>query len=159
MRVELRPFQERDLARLAAWASGIGADAYMSRVRPLDPTLVSHCPEAGLLWFVIRADGEDVGTVWLERETEPSSARLGIILGDEELFGHGIGTQAVRLVIERARAGTPRPRTLALHVRPGNARAIACYEHCGFVVTESGTKVRPDGAVIELQRMELRLDE
>jgi RimJ/RimL family protein N-acetyltransferase len=157
MRVELRPFEERDLRRLAAWTRRIDADAYMSRSRPLNVALASHCPEAGLLWYVIRADGRDVGSVWLEREAGPFSARLGVLLGDEALFGRGIGTEAVRLVIERARAGELQVRTLALHVRRSNERAIGCYENCGFVPVESGRKVRSDGTVIEFLRMERRL--
>ena len=158
MRVDLRPFEEPDLPRLAAWARHIDAGAYMSRTRPLDDAPVSHDPETGLLWYVIRVDDRDVGTVWTEREAASSCARLGILLGDEALFGRGIGTAAVGLLIERVRAGDKRIRTLALHVRRGNERAIACYEKCGFIRVESGTKLRPDGTVIEFYRMERRLD-
>ena len=62
------------------------------------------------------------------------------------------------MVIERARAGDKRMRTLALHVRRGNERAIACYEKCGFITVESRRKLRPDGTAIEFHRMERRLD-
>jgi RimJ/RimL family protein N-acetyltransferase len=158
LRVDLRPFEERDLPRLASWARHIDAGAYMSRTRPLDDTLVSHDPATGVLWYVIRVDDRDVGAIWLEREAESSCSRLGILLGDEALFGRGIGTEAVSMVIERARAGDRRIRTLALHVRRGNERAIACYEKCGFVTVESGRKLRPDGTAIEFYRMERRLD-
>ena len=79
MRVDLRPFEECDLPRLASWARHIDADAYMSRTRPLDVTRVGHRAEAGLLWYVIRVDDRDVGTIWLEREAESSRARLGIL--------------------------------------------------------------------------------
>jgi len=158
MHVDLRPFEERDLPRLASWARHIDAGAYMSRTRPLDETLVSHAPETGVLWYVIRVDDRDVGTIWLEREAKSSCARLGIVLGDEALFGRGIGTKAVSMVIERARAGDKEIRTLVLHVRRGNERAIACYEKCGFITVEPGRKLRPDGSAIEYHRMERRLD-
>ena len=158
LRIDLRPFEERDLPRLASWARRIDADAYMSRIRPLDDTVVSHDPATGVLWYVIRVDHRDVGAIWLEREAESSCARLGILLGDEALFGRGIGTEAVNMVIERARARDRRIRTLALHVRRGNERAIACYEKCGFTTVESGGKLRPDGTAIEFYRMERRLE-
>jgi RimJ/RimL family protein N-acetyltransferase len=158
MRIELHPFEERDLPRLAAWAKRIDADAYMSRTRPLDMARTGHCPEAGLLWYVIRADGRDVGTVWLEREADHSSARLGILLGDEALFGRGIGTEAMRLVLERARSRDLHLHKVVLHVRRDNGRAIRCYERCGFVTIESATKVRADGVRIEALRMELQLE-
>jgi RimJ/RimL family protein N-acetyltransferase len=158
MRIELHPFEERDLPRLAAWARCIGADAHMSRTRPVDLARTGHCPEAGLLWYVICADGRDVGTIWLEREADHSSARLGILLGDEALFGRGIGTEAVRLVLERARSSRLALRKVVLHVRRDNGRAIGCYERCGFVTMESATKVRADGVQIEGLRMELQLE-
>lgn len=155
MRVELRPFEEPDLARLAGWTSRVAADAYMSRVRPRDESLSGHAPHAGLLWYVIRAGGEDVGTVWVEPEPDPARATLGILLGDPALFGHGIGGQAIGLVIARMRVESPHVRTLALHVRRDNARAIACYERSGFAIAGSGTKVLPGGIALEFLCMEL----
>ena len=103
-----------------------------------------------------RADGRDVGTVWLEQEVGLFSARLGILLGDERLFGCGIGAQVVRLVVERARAGELQVHTLALRVRRSNVCALACFENCGFVAVGSGRKLRSDGTVIEFLRMERR---
>ena len=159
VRVDLRPFETPDIALLATWAKRIGADAYMSRTRPARSRPYQLCPEAGLLWYVVRVDGKDVGTIWLEQESDSSCASLGVLLGDEALFGHGIGNEAVRIVIERARAGDLQVRTLTLHVRRGNSRAIACYEKCGFATVGSGRKLLADGAVIEFLRMERSLDE
>ena len=155
MHVELREFEERDVDLLSAWTARVDAGAYMSRHRPLDRTLVAHSPEDGLLWYVIRVDGADIGTVWLELGAEPSAARLGIVLGDEALFGLGIGEQAVNLALESAPELSV--STVALHVRQSNARAIACYEKCGFVPAGSGVKRRPDGGEIRYLRMERRL--
>jgi len=155
MNVELREFEEGDLALLATWAGRIGADAYMSRHRPLDGALVRHSPANGVLWYVIRADGVDVGTVWLEREAPASAARLGVFLGDEALFGLGIGGRAVALTLKKA----PELAVcmVALHVRQENDRAIACYEKCGFVPVGSGVKRKPDGGDVRYLRMERRL--
>ena len=155
MRVELREFDEGDLALLATWAGRIGADAYMSRHRPLDGELVRHSPADGVLWYVIHANGADVGTVWLERETQGSAARLGVFLGDEALFGQGVGARAVALALEKAPELSV--NTVTLHVRQENDRAIACYEKCGFVPVGSGVKRKPDGGDVRYLRMERRL--
>lgn len=155
MHVELREFEERDVELLSAWTTRIDAGAFMSRLRPLDGALTVHSPADGLLWYVIRVDDTDCGTVWLERETERSYARLGILLGDDSLFGLGIGERAVNLALERAPELSV--STVALHVRQSNARAIACYEKCGFVAVGSGVKRKPDGGEIRFLRMERRL--
>jgi ribosomal protein S18 acetylase RimI-like enzyme len=155
MHVELREFEERDVDLLSAWTTRIDADVFMSRQRPLDRALTAHSPADGLLWYVIRVDDEDIGTVWLERETERWYARLGILLGDELLFGLGIGERAVNLALERTQELSV--TTVALHVRESNARAIACYVKCGFLPVKSGVKRKPGGGEIRFLRMERRL--
>ena len=155
MRVELREFEERDVELLSAWTTRIDAGDFMSRHRPFDAALTAHSPEDGLLWYVIRVDGAVVGTVWLEREAERANARLGILLGDESLFGLGIGERAVNLALERAPQLSV--SAVALHVRQSNPRAVACYEKCGFVAVGFGAKRKPDGGEIRYLRMERRL--
>jgi len=115
---------------LDRWAARVASATYMSRYVP-------H-PETCLLWCVVRADGEDIGTVWLE-SAEPHAVVLGILLGDPALFGRGIGTRAIGLALERACDLAPL-HVARLHVRSGNRRAIACYERSGFRVTGSGTR-------------------
>lgn len=146
--VSLRDFGEADRPRLEEWARRIDSESYMSRHSP-------HV-EACLLWCVIEAQGNDAGTVWLERATEPGEAILGILIGDPHLFGQGIGRRAIQLAIAKARTLAPL-RVIRLHVRDDNARAIACYEHCGFQVVASGTRER-GGRRYGFLRMEKRLD-
>ena len=93
-------------------------------------------------------DGEDAGTVWLEKDTpEDESAILGIMLGRKELFGKGIGRQAIQQGIELAQ-----PRlafnSVVLTVRRDNERAIASYQHVGFSISREGIKVTEDGTRI-----------
>lgn len=157
MHVELRPFEKQDLALLEAWTQRIHAEQYMSRTMPHDHALVAGGAVDGLLWFVVRVDGADAGTVWLEREGGSTCARLGILLGDERLFGLGIGSRAVRLAVERA--GELAVDRITVHVRSSNERAFACYVNCGFVPVGRGTKRNRDGSVIEFVAMELPLEE
>lgn len=97
-------------------------------------------PEKRLLWCVIQAEGNDVGTVWLE-SAEPHAVVLGILLGDPADFGQGIGTRAIQLALERACRMTTL-HVARLDVRAMNKRAISCYERCGFRVVAAGTRER-----------------
>ncbi len=145
--VTLRNFREEDLPLLDAWANDIGSERYMSR----------YAPVAGrvLAWYVIQAQGRDVGTVWLEQETDPREARLGIMLADPSLLGRGIGRQAIQLAIGNI-AKTRSIDLIHLHAREDNARAIACYRHCGFEIIDSGSRSAA-GRAYRFWRMERRL--
>ncbi len=156
MNVVLREFREPDIQRLGEWAKRIRSENYMSRYRPMNRTVVAHNPEQGLLWFVIQVSGSDIGTIWLERSTQPDEAILGIFLGEESLFGLGIGEKAINLVIEKAQELCCF-RKIILNVRKSNARAIACYKKCGFILVASGVKRTITGNEIHYVTMQHRL--
>lgn len=134
MQVSLRPFEEPDRPLLDLWAFRIGSEEYMSRYTP-------H-PERCFLWCVIQADGDDVGTVWLER-LDSHTVLLGIFLGDPGAMGQGIGSRAIDLALKRALRIAP-VQLVRLNVRETNRRAIACYERCGFRTVASGTRQAAD---------------
>ena len=139
MDVTLREFQEDDMELLDKWAISIGSEEFMSRYRPKDLAVTTHSPEQGVLWFVVRFSERDVGTIWLESDVRPDQAILGILLGEESLFGIGIGQKAINLALQNAQE-LGRFRTVVLNVRENNARAIACYKKCGFRTVASGVK-------------------
>jgi RimJ/RimL family protein N-acetyltransferase len=138
----LRPVAEDDQAHIQRWA-GFAA-GYMSRTHPLDVAADRHAPGEGLYWYVIVADGRDVGTVWVELPPGASEAVLGVFLCDEAHLGRGIGTAAVSLALAEFRGAHP-GLPVALRVRRTNERAIACYRRAGFTLTGSGTKSLPSG--------------
>ena len=146
MRVSLRPFAEGDRPLLDLWAQRIESKRFMSRYAP-------H-PNQCVLWCVIQSDGNDVGTVWLE-SAGPGAAVLGILLGDPDLFGRGIGARAIELAVERACQAEPLT-VVRLNVRSSNSRAVACYERCGFIVVASGIR-EGVGAPYAFLTMEKRL--
>jgi RimJ/RimL family protein N-acetyltransferase len=152
MDVTLREFQEADIARLDIWAKQIGSEGFMSRYRPRNLGVTAHSPELGILWFVIRFSGRDVGTVWLESEVGSDQAVLGILLGEESLLGLGIGQKAINLALENAQQ-LGRLRTVLLNVRENNTRAIACYKKCGFHTVGSGVKRANTGTDIHYLTM------
>jgi RimJ/RimL family protein N-acetyltransferase len=135
------------IQRWAGFATG-----HMSRTHPLDVAADRHAPDAGLYWYVIVADGRDVGTVWVELPPGASEAILGVFLCDESHLGRGIGSAAVELALSKFRRAHP-GLPVALRVRRTNERAIACYRRVGFTVTGSGTKTLPSGEAVPYYSM------
>ena len=158
MHLSLRPFTSSDIESCQLWAEAIAFQQYQSRYTPRSFNTGNGSFNAALCaWYIIVVDGEDAGTVWLEKETpEDEVAVLGIMLGREDRFGKGIGRQAIRQAIRQARWRLAF-RSVELHVRAGNARAIACYRKCGFVMVWEGTKLGKNGCRIPFRIMKLDL--
>lgn len=109
-------------------------------------------------WYLIIVDGEEVGTIWLEKEN-PNAKKvvLGIMLGREDKFGKGIGREAIRMALEQAQKQLGY-QSVELHVRQENARAIACYQRCGFLIVRERVKVAKTGRKIPYYVMKLDLN-
>jgi len=154
MAVSLRAFQADDARTLERWAGRIGIGDFMSRTGPRSTTVTGHAPGSGIYWFVILEAGHAIGTVWIEPGGQPSTSVLGIFLGDRSAFGHGLGTQAIRLAIRQFREDFP-GHTLTLNVRQSNHRAQACYLKVGFSVVARLTKASQQGEGIPIFQMDL----
>ena len=152
----LRPVSVGDLPAIDGWAATV-ADGALSRTRPLAPDADRHDPGSGLFWFVIVADGREVGTIWIERLGQSYEGRLGVFLGDPADLGHGIGQAAVRLAVAEYQAVHP-GEPISLHVRSSNALAIGCYRAVGFEVVGSGVKKSSSGDSIPFHTMVLSSD-
>lgn len=58
------------------------------------------------------------------------SGELAIVIGDKRYWGRGYGAEAVRALVDHWLSnGLQR---IWLKVLPWNARAIRCYQKCGF---------------------------
>lgn len=86
--VSLRTFETGDLPFLEQWVQAIKSDHFMSRYRPR-PDALGPGKTSAPLWFVIGVDGIPAGTLWFESGIAPDEAVLGILLGDESIFGLG----------------------------------------------------------------------
>ena len=150
LNVSLRPVSALDLPTIDRWASTV-AD-HMSRTRPYAEGADRHDSDSGLYWYVIAADGREVGTVWLELLSAASEAVLGIFLGDPSYFDRGIGRAAIALAVAEFRRAH-REAPIVLRVRRSNDRAIACYRRAGFTVTGGGSKSLPSGEAVPYCRM------
>lgn len=83
--------------------------------------------------WMITVEDALIGTVRLHSPVEADRrAQLAIGLLDPDRLGQGLGTEALRLVIDHAFDGLGLHR-LALRVLADNTRAIRCYIRLGFV--------------------------
>ena len=109
-----------------------------------DPT------DPGRLTFAVelRSSGRLVGLTNLIRIDRASgTAYFGVVIGEKDCWGRGVGGETLRLMLERAAAlGL---RKVLLEVAADNPRAIELYRRIGFQ-TEGVLRrqlVRPEGAV------------
>ena len=83
--------------------------------------------------WAIEVDGRCVGSVWLHSiELTNRRARFAIEIFDSRYWNRGIGEFATRTVVKFAFEELKLHR-LDLRVLTENARAIRCYERCGFL--------------------------
>lgn len=141
MKITLRQVELSDLAIIQNWYETINGGQYTSRYGPKVFDGKTGCNQEAYVWYVIQADEQDCGVIWLEKD-EPTKdeAVLGIMLGNEADFGQGIGQAAIWLVLTKALSYLTFDK-VCLHVRKNNARAIACYTKCGFRITDEGEKI------------------
>ncbi len=158
MELFLRPFTPGDMETCHQWAEAIAFQQYQSRYTPRSFNAGDGSFNAALCsWYIIVVDEEDVGTVWLEKETSDEEvAVLGIMISRPDRFGKGIGRQAIRQAIRKTRDRLVF-RSVELHVRTENTRAITCYQHCGFVMVREGIKTGKNGCLIPFLTMKLDL--
>ena len=138
--VRLRPPRDVDIARRAALgrsrdiARGFGedlkADEAMTESDAADELSRQYGP--GPHWMIADQDDMFVGIVRLAPvDVVNRSARLGIGILDPARLGHGIGTEAIRLVLRWGFEGLGLHR-VSLTVVADNSRAVAAYNRCGF---------------------------
>ncbi|MGD0056975.1 MAG: GNAT family protein [Methanomassiliicoccales archaeon] len=85
-------------------------------------------------YFMIQSlDGaRDIGLIGLDKiDFRNASAELQIIIGEVEYWGKGLGSEAIRVLLDHAFARMNLHR-VDLRVADYNDRAIACYKACGF---------------------------
>lgn len=156
MKASLRPFEENDLPSLQTWAEEIEAQRFMSRILPRQPDRNPNSQESLLSWYVILRDNQGVGVVWLEKAADNDEvAVLGILIGYNDLLGHGIGEQAINLAIDKSHTRL-NFKSVQVNVRESNTRAISCYRKCGFVDIFRGTKLVDRTTAIPFVTMELK---
>ena len=137
-KVRLRPVCEGDLPHFQRWLND--PDVLQWLTLPKGPTLEEERDwwEAeqrnpdDIVWAVETLDGRLLGDLALRPNPLGRWADLGIFIGEKTLWGRGYGTDAVRTALRYAFAGM-RLNRVSLTTDELNARALRCYEKCGFV--------------------------
>jgi RimJ/RimL family protein N-acetyltransferase len=76
--------------------------------------------------------GVAIGNISLmDGDNRSQRAELGIVIGEKEYWSHGYGTDAIKTLLRYAFDELNYHRVF-LRVYAANARAIRCYEKCGF---------------------------
>ena len=84
------------------------------------------------MWAIETRDGRLLGDLALRPNPLGRWADLGIFIGEKGLWDQGYGADAVRTALRYAFSGM-RLNRVSLTTDEANARAIRCYERCGFV--------------------------
>ncbi|OPX42788.1 acetyltransferase (GNAT) family protein [Ruminiclostridium hungatei] len=149
LEVKLRDVCTDDIHMIERWYVEIDGRNYLSRFRPKDSYFYG--------WYIIEADGIGVGTVWLEKEhLQDNTAALGIMIGNKDIFGKGVGERAIRSAIGKCRQILGF-NSVILNVRESNSRAKKCYEKCGFKLEGIYDKFNEKGEGFKVLRMILEL--
>lgn len=84
--------------------------------------------------FVIELDGRPIGRIGLNRfHARDAASALYVYIGLPELWGRGLGRDAVRTILGHA-FDTLGLELVELWTLAGNERAVRAYEACGFRV-------------------------
>ena len=140
-KTRLRPVEEDDLPHFVTWLNDKEVRRWlaMSEMPPL--TLESERewyqkmredPRC-VIWCIESEEGRPIGDVGLGLiDKTHKRAELGISIGDQALWGRGLGTDAIQRVLRYA-FDELALRRVQLYVDEDNLRGIRCYEKCGFV--------------------------
>ncbi len=137
-RVRLRPVGERDLPHFVKWLADREVTRWLSEMG--DPPSLEDEREwhdrkrsdpDNVLWSIETLEGRLLGNVELRLVTRARRAEMGISIHDKTQWGKGYGTDTVRLVLAHAFSELELNR-VELTTDETNARAIRCYEKCGF---------------------------
>lgn len=138
-KVRLRPVEERDLPHFVEWLANPELTRWLSAIDS-PPTLEEEYewydskrsdPDS-VMWAIESLDGRLAGNVELRLALKSQRAELGIAIQDTRLWSQGLGTDVIRLVLDYAFEDLGLNR-VELTTDEDNARALRCYEKCGFV--------------------------
>lgn len=164
-KVALRPIVPEDYPLLVKWSR----DEELNKLMDGDyPATVDECA----LWHkqiksnrhrqmfgIQRLGGGLIGDIELDHIAWRSGdAELRVRIGDKSLWGQGLGTEAVTLMLSYAFASLKLKRVY-LRVFSSNKRAIASYRKAGFKSEGSLTRRTPQGERKEIVLMRILRDE
>jgi diamine N-acetyltransferase len=139
--VRLRPIERDDLPRFVEWFGDPSVRRHLTIYLPFSQAQEERWFEnllgrlerrEDVLLAIETADGIHIGSLGLHAiNWKDRCAELGIVIGDKAYWGQGYGADAIRTLLGVA-FGEMNLHRVFLRVDADNARAIRCYEKCGF---------------------------
>lgn len=137
--VKLRPLQRDDVDKFLTWVNDSEVTSYLTLYLPMtrmaEEAWITHIDQSStdVVFVMETLDGDYLGNIGLHRiDKHNQNTELGIVIGNKEYWGQGLGSEAVRLIVHYAFNALNMHRVY-LHVLADNIRAIECYKKCGFV--------------------------
>jgi len=161
VQVTLRRAEPEDARRLLAWLEDpevtrwLLAPEYWRAVAEAHPAPPADEPQPHAVYAVDVLGEGCVGIgILVEAHGWGPEPELGIVIGRRDLWDRGIGTAAVRRML--AIASDYGWTAVRLATLADNARAIRCYQKCGFKITGTEPYSRALDTV-EMVRMSIDL--
>ncbi|MEL7104604.1 MAG: GNAT family N-acetyltransferase [Pseudomonadota bacterium] len=141
-RVTLAPFVVWDVGLWWALATDPRVRAYLGGVLPVWPRMKAFARDVksarrGNLWCA-RAQGRQIGLVYLVATPEPGTMELSYLFR-ADVWGQGLASEAVALVLQTAQQRFPDARIVA-ETQAGNVRPRQLLAGQGFVETARLTR-------------------
>jgi len=138
--VRLRAYEKSDADALFRWFSDeevtrwLGPPNLPSRAQQEKFIEIASASGDDAKYFAIETlDGKLVGDCGLRKiDWKSRKAEFFLTIGEKQLWGKGLGSDALRIVIRLAFDKLNLNR-LWLTTLVNNSRAVRCYEKCGFV--------------------------
>lgn len=137
--IYLRPLEREDAPTITPWLNHPDITRYLRRYRPINvrqeeewiDKLNQTEHDLGVGIVIQQTDALIGCTGLMQIDFSNRHAGFGIVIGVEEEWGKGYGTEATRLMVQYA-FETHNLNRVWLHVYDYNQRAIRAYEKVGF---------------------------
>ena len=109
--------------------------------------------------YIIEVDGRPVGSTYFrDIDRGRASAEYGVFIG-EDVRGRGIGTEALKLTLDKA-VGELGLRHIIARAIEGNDASINCFLHAGFTIDSTIPDVEcSDGTRVNMVMMSVDLQD
>ena len=142
-RVYLRAAERTDIPLFVRWLNDADTASFLSIRSPMsvvmeerwfDQMVAAQGKESYHFVICMLEDDRPIGTVGLfNLDTVNGNAGIGISIGEKDLWGQGLGTDAMLALLDFG-FGQLRLERMWLDVYDYNERARRSYEKCGFVL-------------------------
>ena len=137
-KVRLRAIERSDIPAFVRWFNDPEITQYIKMFMPMSLAQEERWFGAHLdladshILGIETPDGRLIGNLGLhDINWKDRKAVLGIVIGEKDCWGQGYGTDAIKTMLSFAFAQMNLHR-ISLTVFEYNARALRCYEKCGF---------------------------